>query len=176
MVVLLNGSFGIGKTTVARILTKRLPGTVLFDPELIGFVLQRARKLAGRPVDDFQDIPLWRRLVILGIRIMTRLRRNVIVPMAFSNRSYLEEVRSGIARYEPDVRHVCLVAPEQVVYERLARRGGGSTEADLAWQYRRAAECCVAHRDAAFAEHISTDGITAAEVAERLLASFARGH
>jgi dephospho-CoA kinase len=161
MVVLLNGSFGIGKTTVARIVAKRLPGTAVFDPEPIGIVLQHVR-----PVDDFQDIRLWRRLVVLGVRGVRKLRRNVIVPMAFSNLSYLEEIRSGIARFEPDVLHVCLIAPVDVVHERLAHRGHDADD----WAYRRASECCIAHRDAAFAEHLPTAGLTAEEVAERLLA------
>ena len=60
----LNGAFGIGKTTVARALVKRLPRAVLFDPEPIGVLLQRFRR-----VDDFQDLRAWRRLTIFGIRI-----------------------------------------------------------------------------------------------------------
>jgi len=45
MVILINGAFGIGKTTVARALSRRIPGSVICDPELIGFVLQRFRKI-----------------------------------------------------------------------------------------------------------------------------------
>jgi cytidylate kinase len=161
VVILLNGAFGVGKTTVARAMAKQLPRTMIFDPELIGFVLQRVRR-----VDDFQDLAMWRRLVVLGIRIMRIFRRHVIVPMAFSNLVYLEEIRSGIGRFEADVRHFCLVAPLQVVRERLTGRG----HKDVDWQLRRASECCVAHGDAAFAEHIPTDGVTAEQVAERLLA------
>jgi chloramphenicol 3-O-phosphotransferase len=172
MIVLLNGAFGIGKTTVARLVVKRLPGTALFDPEKIGFVLQRVRKLIGRPVDDFQDLASWRRLLILGLRATRKIRRNVIVPMTFSNVAYLEEVRSGIARFEPHVLHLCLVAPVEVVHDRRTRRGFDATE----WEYRRAAECCDAHRDAAFAEHLPTAGLTAEEVADRVLARMTTAH
>lgn len=170
MVVLINGAFGIGKTTVARLVAKRLGKTALFDPERIGFVLQRARRLLGKPVDDFQDLALWRRLVIVGVHATTMFRRNVIVPMAFSNLSYVEEIRTGIARFEPLVLHFCLVAPVEVVHERLNRRAALATDSDMAWQNRRAAECCVAHRDAAFAQHVPTDGLTAEQVADQLLA------
>jgi len=54
VILLLNGAFGIGKTTVARALVARLPRSVLFDPELIGMALQGT---AG----DFQDRKAWRR-------------------------------------------------------------------------------------------------------------------
>ena len=84
--------------------------------------LQRFRRWVGKPVDDFQDLALWRRLVVLGVLTVTKLRRNVIVPMAFSNLSYLHEVRAGISRSEPHVLHLCLVAPMEVVEERLCRR------------------------------------------------------
>jgi hypothetical protein len=41
MVVLINGSFGVGKSTVAGLLRDRLPGSAVYDPERVGWVLQR---------------------------------------------------------------------------------------------------------------------------------------
>ena len=128
MVILLNGSFGIGKTTTARALERALPNAVLFDPERIGWVLQRLPRwisLAGHGADDFQDMPLWRFLTIHGIRLARQFRSTVIVPMAFSNLDYLNQIRESISAFEPDVRHLCLVAPLDVVKERLAGRGFG---------------------------------------------------
>jgi cytidylate kinase len=172
MVILLNGAFGVGKTTVACLVANRLSHCARFDPELAGFVLHRASRLAGRPVEDFQDLALWRRLVVLGVHATTKVRRNVIVPMAFSNLSYLEEVRAGIARFESRIEHFCLVAPVEVVHERLRRRGFAD-DRDRSWQDRRAAECCVAHEDPIFGERISTSGLTAGQVADQLLARIA---
>lgn len=165
MVVLLNGAFGIGKTTVAHIAARMFPGTRVFDPELAGIALQRALRLAGRDVEDFQDIVLWRRLTTVGIRATAKISRHVIVPMAFSNLAYLREVRSGVAEFETNFIHLCLVAPLEVVYERLRQRGDLPGDPRSAWQYRRSAECCLAHDDSAFGEHISTADLTAREVA-----------
>lgn len=156
MIIWLNGAFGIGKTTVARMLAKRLPGAIVYDPELVGMALQRMT----RRVDDFQDLRAWRRLTIAGVRLMRRLRPIVIVPMAISNPAYLEELRRGI-----DARWFCLVAPEEVVHARLRDRGG-----DAEWSYRRASECCVAHRNACFGEHIDATR-TPEEIVDRLLAA-----
>ena len=169
MVILINGAFGIGKTTAARLLSRRLPASLVFDPEPVGVLLQRSRGLLGAPVDDFQDIPAWRRLSVFGVRALRRLRPHVIVPMAFSNLSYLEEIRAGIARFEPRVFHFCLVAPEAVVIERLRRRSHGVASRDLSWQLRRAAECCAVHREAAFAEHVPAGDRTPEELVELLL-------
>jgi predicted kinase len=169
MVILINGAFGIGKTTVARLLSQRIPGSVIFDPERIGFVLQRLPKLSGRPVEDFQDLRSWRRLSVLGVRAAAALRPHVIVPMAFSNLSYLQEIRGGIARFEPRVHCFCLVAPLPVVRERLRHRKGWSGVDAMEWQYRRAAECCSAHEGAGFGERVPAGDRTAGQVADDLL-------
>lgn len=158
MILLLNGAFGIGKTTVARALAARMPRCVLFGPEPIGIALQRITR-AG----DFQDLRLWRRLTVLALRVVRLFRPNVIVPMAFSNIAYLDEIRAGIRRFEPDVRHVCLVAPVAVVHERLSQRGDAG-----AWEYRRASECCLAHQREEFAAHVDADRDPEA-IAEELL-------
>jgi hypothetical protein len=157
VILFLNGAFGIGKTTVARGLVRRLPGAVLFDPEWIGIALQRFRR-----VDDFQDLPSWRRLTILGLRLMRMFRRNVIVPMAFSNEDYLREIRDGVSRFEPHVLHVCLVAPFDVVHARLKKRGAEE------WAVRRARECCLVHGEPRFAVQVDAER-DPAEVVEDLL-------
>jgi hypothetical protein len=168
VILLLNGAFGIGKTTVAREIRRMRPGTLLFDPELIGGPLQLAARLAGRGVDDFQDLAIWRRLTIAGLRSASRVRPRIVVPMTFSNLAYLREVREGLAAGGRDVRHVCLVAPLAVVQERLRRRGSDATRS--AWSWRRAAECCAAHADPAFAVHVDASARTPSEIAPEILA------
>ena len=167
MILLLNGAFGVGKTTVARSLVKHLPRAVLFDPEIIGIALQRGARLAGREVNDFQDLPSWRRLAVIGLRAIRLFYPNVVVPMAFSDVGYLQEIRAAITRFEPRVLHFCLVAPVEVVHERLRLRGADPVR--TAWEYRRAAECCIAHTSAEFARHIVTADRDADEIAEELL-------
>jgi hypothetical protein len=70
MVVLLNGSFGVGKTTVARLLRSSWAGSVVYDPEWCGLALMRLpRSVTGGRADDFQDMALWRKSVISGARL-----------------------------------------------------------------------------------------------------------
>src|SRR6476469_4831459 len=61
MIVWLNGSCGAGKTSTAGELLDLIPGSVLYDPELIGRGLRRLLppKRLGE-VDDYQDLPSWR--------------------------------------------------------------------------------------------------------------------
>jgi chloramphenicol 3-O-phosphotransferase len=167
VILLLNGAFGAGKTTVARLMVARAARAVLFDPEPIGVVLQRAARLAGRDVGDFQDLRLWRRLTILGLRVTRRFWPNVIVPMAFSDAAHLQEIRAALERFEPRVLHFCLVAPVEVVHARLRHRGHHPSTHP--WEYRRAAECCLVHGGDAFATHVDAADRTPEEIAGELL-------
>jgi predicted kinase len=162
MVVFINGSFGIGKTTVARLLAAQLPRSVVFNPEPMGVILMHFAAI-GRPrKDDFQDLAGWRRLTARAVRLASRLRRTVIVPMAFTNLAYLGEVLSYLRDRGVPTFHFCLTAPHSVVLERLhARQSLGPTP----WQLRRSAECCAAHQAPEFAEHVPTHDRTARDVA-----------
>ena len=63
MIVLINGPFGIGKTSIALELVQFRPNATHFDPEPIGAFL---RRLPG-PIaaeEDYQDLLLWRSLFV----------------------------------------------------------------------------------------------------------------
>jgi chloramphenicol 3-O-phosphotransferase len=90
--------------------------------------------------------------------------------MAFSNPAYLAEFVRSAARYDPAVRHFCLVAPLAVVLERLERRNGPRGDRDRSWQVRRARECCAAHAAAEYAEHIRAENRTPDEIASEIAA------
>ena len=66
MIIMINGSFGVGKTTVANKLIESLDNFMLFDPEEIGFMLRHVIadeiKKDGERTDNFQDFEMWRRL------------------------------------------------------------------------------------------------------------------
>ena len=169
MFVLLNGSFGIGKSTVARDLREAIPDSATFDPEPVGLLLMA---LAFGRVSDFQDLPRWRRLTVLGARTVAAFRSTAIIPMAFSEMAYLDEVRDGLSRTGRPVRHFCLTAPLEVVQQRLTSRGEKVADPRFAWVHRRAVECVQAHRSDGFAVHVPTElrssSAIAAEIAAQL--------
>ncbi len=170
MVILINGAFGVGKTTVAGLLVAKIPKSILFDPEVIGFVLQRLCKFipfSGHGTDDFQDIPLWRNLTALTALALDKITsRTVIVPMTFSNLEYLNRIRSKLLSKDITVRHFCLTASVETVYERLKIRGVDSSSPEGMWIYPRAAKCCEIHRASEFGEHIDTNKRLPGEIAD----------
>jgi hypothetical protein len=169
VIILVNGSFGVGKTTVSRLLQKRLPHSTILDPEPLGVVFLRLARLwpGMADIDDFQDLRAWRAVSVRAIGVVRRLRPIVIVPMAFSNVSYLRQFLSSLAARDGETVHFCLTAPLAVVRERLVTRE--VRQGPTAWQLRRSAECCSAHRGPEFAEQIATEGRSAQQVADEIV-------
>ena len=173
MILMINGSFGIGKTTVAKLLRHSLPGSAIYNPEWVGFVLRRLPKwieLKGSGSDDYQDIALWRRSAVAGARLFRLFVLGpVIIPMAFSRRDYFDEVVSGIEALDSELRVFCLKARLTTVKKRLVERGTKIEGPGTEWIARRIIECVEAHEDPHFGEPVDTEDHSAGEVAEEII-------
>lgn len=173
MIVLINGSFGVGKTTVASLLRAALLGSVVYDPEWAGLLLMRLPswlRLRGAGTDDFQDLALWRRSVVAGTRVARAVASGpVIVPMAFTRLDYLTEIVSGMRQFEPAVKVFCLRASETTIRRRLDQRGTSMTGPQGEWIARRVAECVGAHEDPRFGEAVETENRDASQVVNDFL-------
>ncbi|MGV9343663.1 NUDIX hydrolase [Streptomyces spiralis] len=124
-VVWINGSFGAGKSTTARELIDLIPNSTLFDPEIIGGMLTHhllpPKHLAE--VGDFQDLPIWRRLVIdTAAAMLAELGGTLVVPMTLLRQEYRDEIFGGLAARRIGVRHVLLAPAETILRERIAGR------------------------------------------------------
>jgi broad-specificity NMP kinase len=173
MIVIINGPFGVGKTTIAKLLRSSLTGSAIYNPEWAGFFLRRLPKrikLKGPGSDDYQDIVLWRRSAIVGVRLFRFFASGpVIVPMAFSRRAYFDEVVCGIEPLDSELRVFCLKASLATVKKRLVERGTKIEGQGTAWIARRIVECVEAHNDSHFGEPVDTEGRSAREVAEDII-------
>jgi hypothetical protein len=173
MILMVNGAFGVGKSTVARLLRQALPGSVVYDPEWAGSVLMRLPAwigLQGAGTDDFQDIALWRRSAVAGTKLFHRVARGpVIVPMAFSRRDYFDEIVAGMRALDSDLRIYCLRADMSTLLERLEGRGERLERGKDEWVVRKARACVDAHEDAHFGEPVDTERVPADAVARDIL-------
>ncbi|MFI2435448.1 NUDIX domain-containing protein [Streptomyces sp. NPDC018693] len=123
-VVWINGAFGAGKTTTARELIDLIPNSTLFDPEVIGAGLTHLlppKHLAE--VGDFQDLPIWRRLVIdTAAALLAEVGGTLVVPMTLLRQEYRDEIFGGLAARRIPVRHVLLAPAETILRARIAGR------------------------------------------------------
>ncbi|MCI3275250.1 NUDIX hydrolase [Streptomyces cylindrosporus] len=124
MIVWINGAFGAGKTTTARELIELIPNSTLFDPEVVGGTLAHllpAKHLAE--VGDYQDLPIWRRLVIdTAAAMLAELGGTLVVPMTLLRQEYRDEIFGGLAARRIGVRHILLAPAETILRERIAGR------------------------------------------------------
>ncbi|MBB5925974.1 NUDIX hydrolase [Streptomyces echinatus] len=123
-VVWINGAFGAGKTTTARELIELIPNSTLFDPEVIGGALTHLlppKRLAE--AGDFQDLPIWRRLVVdTAAAMLAELGGTLVVPMTLLRQEYRDEIFGGLAARRIAVHHLLLAPAETILRERIAGR------------------------------------------------------
>ena len=119
MTVVVMGVSGSGKTTVAVAIAQRLgvpfqEGDSLHSPESI------AKMSAGIPLDDADRAP-W----LARVRDWIEQHPDGVITCSALKRAYRDELRV------PGVRFLCLVAPREVLLERLEHRTGHYMHADM---------------------------------------------
>jgi hypothetical protein len=130
VIVWLNGSFGAGKTTTARLLVGRLPQARIFDTEYVGFML---RHVLTEPVANFQDNRPWRTLSVrAAVEVLDHVGGTLVVPQTVLTESYAREIFDGLAAEGVKVHHFVL----HVDREELVRRITEDTEEAGAKQWR----------------------------------------
>ncbi|MEV7778635.1 AAA family ATPase [Kitasatospora sp. NPDC088351] len=180
MLLWINGPFGGGKTQTAHELRRRLPGSVICDPEEVGFGLHR---MLPKPLrGDFQDLPAWRQGVYEVLdRTLTEYRGAVIVPMTVVEPAYFADTVGRLRERGHDVRHFALLADRETVLRRLRERNFGHAvrlvggkDAPLrreSFAVAKLDHCLERLSGDAFGEHLHTDHLPVARVADRIAAS-----
>ncbi|MCL8013732.1 AAA family ATPase [Streptomyces sp. AS02] len=177
MLLWINGPFGGGKTQTAYEIQRRLPGSVVCDPEHPGFGLRRM--LPPQLRGDFQDLTAWRQGVVEVLDLtLTKHDGVVIAPMTVTNSDYFAETVGRLRELGHDVRHFTLLAERETVLRRLRERGFGhllryvaGKDAPLrreTWAVQQLDHCLERLREPEFAEHLWTDRSAVPKTADRI--------
>lgn len=177
MLLWINGPFGGGKTQTAYEIQRRLPGSVVCDPEHAGFGLRRT--LPPELRGDFQDLASWRQGVVEVLDLaLTKHDGVVIAPMTVTNSGYFEETVGRLRELSHDVRHFTLLAERETVLKRLRERGFGHLLSFAArknsglrresWAVQQLDHCLERLCEPEFAEHLWTDHSTVPKTADRI--------
>lgn len=134
-VIWINGTFGSGKTTAAKLLAQKVPGAVIVDPEEIGALLMPVLQPVV-PVQDFQEWPAWRKLVASTLNAILRelpedSPMSIVVPQTVTVEDYWSEITSD---FDPSIRLTPVVLNIDPVEHR--RRAEEDTEEPNALQWR----------------------------------------
>jgi hypothetical protein len=167
VIVWLNGTHGVGKTTTSALVQQLIPDSRVFDAEKVGETLMDIKP--GLPqTDNFQHWPPWRLLVVeTARRILDYTGGTLVMPMTVLVEQYWREISDGLASHAIPVRHFVLHADQNT----LRRRIEGDTVLGPS-QFRLGyldsyteAFCTWLHDEA---EVIDTTELTPAQAAQRI--------
>ncbi len=167
MIFWLNGAYGAGKTTVAKILVKKLHNAHIFDPELIGDGI-RDNYPESLFFDTFEQYPLWLALNYKLLKDLdSRYDGDLIVPMTLLKKESYEEIIQRLKDEGIGICYLFLDTDAETLRRRLVDFG---REKPDSWCVRQIPVCLAAQREDRFAIHIDTVGKMPERIAEEILA------
>lgn len=170
MIILINGAFGVGKTTIATELLNQIPNSMLFDPEEVGYMLRSILtedvKKEDEKTGDFQDFHLWKQLVVeVAKRLKQEYNRTLIVPMTIYKRCYAEYIEDGLKAIDSETYHFCLIAEKETIHKRLLERG----EELGNWCFQQTDKCLSGFSDPFYKNKILTDCVPIRHVVDKII-------
>ncbi|WP_419962353.1 AAA family ATPase [Psychrobacillus sp. BM2] len=164
MIIWINGAFGSGKTQTSYELNRRIPNSLVYDPENIGFFINRNIPKEIRK-GDFQDYSIWRELNYTTLKyIYSEYDGIIIVPMTLVNPQYFEEIVGKLRDDGVVVNHFVLWASKETLQKRLRSRG----ERKNSWGENQIDRCIQGLSNDIFKHRIETDKLTIEGVVERI--------
>jgi adenylate kinase family enzyme len=169
MIIMINGAFGVGKTTISNELLKEVKNCMLYDPEEIGYMLRNVIpdevKQHEAKTGDFQDLHLWKELTVnMAKLLINKYKVNLIVPMTIRNPEYFNYIKNGFQSIDEQTYHFCLTASKNIIYERLRNRG----EKEGNWCFQQTEKCLKAYKENNFGEYIDTENVRVAVIIDNI--------
>jgi len=170
VIIWINGTHGVGKTTTAALVQQLLPDSRVLDAEKVGETLMDVAP--GLPAtDNFQHWPPWRPLVVeTARRVLEYTGGTLVMPMTVLVQEYWSEISAGLAGYAIPVRHFVLHADQDTLRTRIAQDAELGPSAFRLRYVEAYAEAAAGWLHAA-AEVVDTTRRTPAEAAARIVAS-----
>lgn len=167
MIVWINGTFGVGKSTTACNLRRLRPAIRYWDPEAVGLMLRTV--VSDLAVKNFQDWSAWREVVVAtGHAVGIQTGQDLVAPQTVLRQKYMDEIAEGFAAHAITLFHVLLDASADCLRERILN---DADKVDAAWRLEHLAEYEAARpwmRQAADLV-IDTSVCSAAEAAQKIV-------
>lgn len=164
MIIWVNGAFGSGKTQTSYELHRRIPNSCIYDPENIGFYINKniPKEIQNA---DFQDYPIWREINYTMLKhIYSEYDGIIIVPMTIVNPEYFKEIVVKLRNDGVTVKHFVLWASKETLKKRLRSRG----ERKNSWAENQIDRCMQGLNDESFKQLIDTNHMTIDSVVETI--------
>jgi chloramphenicol 3-O-phosphotransferase len=160
MIILINGSLGVGKTSVADQLHYKFEKSMHLDGDAIGDV---------HPFEIYDDARidhLYHTLALLVGFHQGYGYRNFVINYVFESAGSLQDLLDLLRPLDTSIHTYWLTCSEKAATHRIRRRGRG----EQAWELQRFVELqriqAQAARQGFIGKEVDTSGLTAAEVAD----------
>lgn len=167
MIVWLNGTFGVGKTTVGTLLSARDSRLRMFDPEWVGYMV--ANNLTDHEVSDFQQLAPWRALTpLVADELIQFTGQHLVAAQSVLTQSYWHEISAGIRALGHDILHVLLDADRSAIKKRATEDQVEISAKDWRLKHLPGFERSRPWMTDAADVVIDTSSLTASDVADRV--------
>ena len=164
MIIWINGAFGAGKTQTVYELKNRIPNSIVYDPEKVGFFINKniPKEMSK---GDFQNHSIWRDINYTTLKYIDNNYDGVIlVPMTIVNPQYFEEIVGRLRADGVVVHHFVLWASKETLQKRLRSRG----ERKNSWAEQQIDRCIQGLSNDIFKSRIETNTLSIESVAETI--------
>lgn len=162
MIIIINGSLGVGKSCLAGVLQRKFERSVNLDGDALGDV---------HPFEiyDRQRVAqLYQALVLLVGFHQKNGYANFVINYVFESAGELEALLAGLRPLDPSIHIFWLTCEEQEQAARIRQRSGQ----DLEWELQRFVELRKIQRRAAaegfIGQEVDTSGLTAGQTADKI--------
>lgn len=164
MIIWLNGAFGAGKTQTAQELKRRIPNSIIYDPEQVGYFINKnipEELIKG----DFQNHEIWREFNFKTLKYIHRqFNGTIIIPMTIVNPQYYVEIIGCLKEEGIEVQHFVLWASKETLKQRLKSR----FEKKNSWPEQQIDRCMEGLAHEIFEGRIDTNNLSIEQVAEKI--------
>lgn len=162
MIIWINGAWGAGKTTTAVELNRRLSNSIIYDPEEVGFFINKVLpEELHQP--DFQMFKQWR---TINVEMLKKLDKDfsgtIIIPMTLIHQEYVDEIIGELKVSGIEVNHYILSTSSEVLNKRLTHR----FERKNSWARQRVEIAIESLKKIKDARKIQTDYLSIEEVVD----------
>ena len=166
MIYWINGSYGVGKTTIAECLVKELKKAYIFDPEAVGNAVRdnHPQELIFSYI--FEDYELWRKFNYELLKdISSKYDGDIVVPMTLVRKESYNDIIKKLKDDNIKMGYFFLDGDYQTIHDRILKRG----ESEESWCMKNVNMCIEAQDNDLNAIHINTVNRTPEEIVKEII-------
>lgn len=165
MILWINGPYGVGKSSLAEELRKKIEHSFIFDAERIGDAV-RENYPQEFFKETFEEFPLWHEMCYRLLKDLSMVYSGcVLVPMTLkfpeSNMSIIQRLRDAGVK----ITHIILESGYDTIRERILSRG----EDEDCWCIQQIQKCIDSQKSFPCDYRVVSDGVNVESLAEKVI-------